>query len=97
VTVSVLDNGVDAHDDLRPLADAGGRLDTMAPDGSAKGVPNTRGHGTACAGIVAARFNNAAGVAGLAGRCGILPAACVNGSTSSARPAPTGRSARELA
>jgi len=70
----VLDTGCDlTHPDLVPFASPGIRLDTMGPDGSPTGD-----HGTACAGIVAARFNNALGVAGLAGGCRILPVAFVS-------------------
>jgi subtilase family protein len=74
VVVCVLDQGCDlTHPDLTPFAAPGIRLDTMGPDGSPTG-----NHGTACGGIVAARFNNALGVAGLAGGCRILPVAFVN-------------------
>jgi subtilisin family serine protease len=43
----------------------------MMPDGSP-----TEDHGTACAGIAAATFNNAQGVVGVAGNCTIMPLAC---------------------
>jgi len=74
VVVCVLDEGCDlTHPDLVPFASPGIRLDTMGPDGSPTG-----NHGTACAGILAARFNNAVGVAGLAARCSLLPVAFVS-------------------
>ncbi|MCW3476398.1 S8 family serine peptidase [Rhodovastum sp. RN2-1] len=73
VVVCVLDQGCDlAHPDLSFSA-PGINLGTMLPDGSPTG-----NHGTACAGIVAARFNNALGVAGVAGSCQILPVAFQN-------------------
>jgi subtilisin family serine protease len=73
VVVAVLDTGCDlTHPDLQ-FSTPGIRLDTMGPDGSPTGD-----HGTACAGIVAATFNNAAGVAGVAGNCRIMPLAFVN-------------------
>lgn len=73
VVVAVLDSGCDlTHPDLQ-FSTPGIRLDTMGPDGSPTG-----NHGTACAGIVAATFNNAVGVAGVAGNCRIMPLAFVN-------------------
>jgi len=73
VVIAVLDSGCDlTHPDLQ-FSTPGIRLDTMGPDGSPRGShPN---HGTACAGIVAATFNNAVGVAGVAGNCRIMPLA----------------------
>ncbi|HVG22074.1 MAG TPA: S8 family serine peptidase, partial [Blastocatellia bacterium] len=74
VVVCVLDEGCDlTHPDLTPFASPGINLGTMMPDGSPTGD-----HGTACAGIVAGRFNTALGVAGVAGNCQILPVAFQN-------------------
>ena len=73
VTVCVLDQGCDlTHPDLR-FSTPGINLGTMMPDGSPTG-----NHGTACAGIVAARFNNALGLAGVAGNSQIMPVAFQN-------------------
>lgn len=70
VVVAVLDEGVDlGHPDLR-FAAPGINLGSMAGDGSPTG-----NHGTACAGIIAATFNNALGVAGVAGNARLLPIA----------------------
>lgn len=70
VVVCVLDTGCDlTHPDLT-FSNPGLNLHTMLPDGSPTG-----NHGTACAGIVAAKFNNALGPAGVAGNCQILPLA----------------------
>jgi subtilisin family serine protease len=70
VVVCVLDEGCDlTHPDL-VFAGTGINLGSMSGDGSPTGP-----HGTACAGIVAATFNNAAGVAGVAGAAQILPVA----------------------
>ncbi len=77
--VAVIDSGCDlTHPDLvARYATQGIRLDTMAGDGSPVGGARVNEHGTACAGIVAATFNNALGVAGVAGNAGILPLALV--------------------
>ena len=73
IVVCMLDEGCDlTHPDLR-FSDAGINLDTMLPDGSPTG-----NHGTACAGIVSAIFNNTEGLSGVAGNCKILPLAFVN-------------------
>ncbi|TWI66431.1 subtilase family protein [Pseudoduganella lurida] len=70
VVVCVLDEGCDlTHPDLR-FADPGINLGTMVPDGSPTG-----NHGTACAGIVAATYDNGTGVTGVAGNSRILPVA----------------------
>ena len=71
VVVCVLDEGCDLkHPDLK-FSDPGINLGTMMPDGG----PTTGPHGTPCAGVVAASFNNVQGVAGVAGACLILPLA----------------------
>jgi subtilisin family serine protease len=68
--ICVLDEGCDlGHPDLRFSA-PGINLGTMSGDGSPTG-----NHGTACAGIVAATYNNGTGVTGVAGDARILPAA----------------------
>lgn len=70
VVVCVLDEGCDrAHPDLQYTA-AGINSGTMNGDGSPFG-----NHGTACAGIVGGLFDNAQGVAGVAGRCTVMPVA----------------------
>jgi hypothetical protein len=70
VVVAVLDEGVDlTHPDLQ-FSTPGINLGTMMPDGSPTG-----NHGTPCAGIVAATFNNSLGVAGVAGNARIMPLA----------------------
>jgi hypothetical protein len=70
VVVCVLDEGCDLnHPDLQ-FSTPGINLGTMLPDGGPTGD-----HGTACAGIVAAIYNNALGPAGVAGGCQIMPLA----------------------
>jgi subtilisin family serine protease len=73
VVVCVLDEGCDlTHPDLQ-FSTLGINLGTMMPDGSPTG-----NHGTACAGIVAATYNNALGVSGVAGNSRIMPVAFQN-------------------
>jgi len=77
VIICVLDQGCDlTHPDLTFAPGAAGQginLGTMMPTGAPTGP-----HGTACAGIAAAVFDNAAGVAGVAGRCSLMPVAFQN-------------------
>jgi subtilisin family serine protease len=73
VGVCVLDEGCDlTHPDLQ-FSTPGINLGTMMPDGGPTG-----NHGTACAGIVSATYNNGVGVAGVAGNCRIIPVAFQN-------------------
>jgi hypothetical protein len=73
MVVAILDEGIDRnHPDLVCTA-AGVNLGTMSGDGSPTGD-----HGTACAGIAAAVFNNNAGIAGVAGTCQVMPIAFQN-------------------
>jgi hypothetical protein len=67
VVVAVLDEGVDlTHPDLN-LWPVSYSTITHTNDGSPVGD-----HGTACAGIIGARIDNALGVAGLAGKCRVM-------------------------
>jgi subtilisin family serine protease len=73
VVICVLDEGCDlTHPDMDYHPD-GLNLETMLTDGSPTGD-----HGTACAGIAAARIENTEGVAGVAGGCTVLPVAFGN-------------------
>ena len=69
VVVAVLDSGVDlTHPDLRgglvPGHDFVGGDDIPADD---------NGHGTAVAGVIAARANNGIGISGICPRCAVMP------------------------
>lgn len=67
VVVAVLDQGVElAHPDLNMWPISYSTI-THTYDGSPVG-----NHGTACAGIIGAKIDNALGVAGLAGKCRIM-------------------------
>ncbi len=74
IRIAVLDSGVDTNhldlvDNLLPGFDA--------TDGDTDGFPtfnfSNDGHGTACAGILAAKGNNGEGVAGVAYDCSLVP------------------------
>lgn len=67
VKVAVLDTGCSlVHEDLRDAL-----LDAKDFTGSRYGAQDVQGHGTHCAGVVAAR-NNAVGMLGVAPECGLL-------------------------
>jgi subtilisin family serine protease len=67
ITVAVIDEGVQLdHPDLDLHPQSWNASDDVA-DGSPTG-----NHGTACAGIIGARIDNAQGVAGIAGGCRIM-------------------------
>ncbi|HEX6998781.1 MAG TPA: S8 family serine peptidase [Gammaproteobacteria bacterium] len=75
VVIAVLDDGVELdHPDLAPNISRAGRDFTQTPPGSdpSPRTPADR-HGTAVAGVAAARGDNAIGVSGICPRCTILP------------------------
>jgi len=77
IKIAVLDSGVDTlHEDLQANILSG--YDAFSSDTSdTKGYPtpnySSDGHGTACAGIVAAVADNNLGIAGVANSCKIVP------------------------
>jgi hypothetical protein len=76
--IAVMDSGTDlTHPDLL-LAGPGIDLGDMVSDGSPNDFGPQTGHGTCCSGIAAGIVDNAAGVAGVAGTCSILPLAISN-------------------
>ncbi|MCX7878375.1 MAG: S8 family serine peptidase [Ignavibacteria bacterium] len=81
VVIAIIDTGIDStHPDLRPNISMAG-YDAYW---NRYGVPrDTNGHGTACAGIAAAVFNNSTGVAGVAPGCKIMAIKIFNASGTS--------------
>ncbi len=66
ITVAVIDDGVEAHEDLVTSTGASRVLGGYTPVGNGNGTPNASGaHGQACAGIIAASHNTI-GVRGVA-------------------------------
>lgn len=78
IKVAVIDRGIDiAHPDLRP------NLTNYSYDGTLSGLGgaplwNDEYHGTACAGIIAAKGDNNEGVSGVAPDCALIPINCLN-------------------
>lgn len=74
--IAVIDEGVDAHEDLGNIAqgyDVVG-YDTMRPLEDWDPTPGEScSHGEACAGLIAATQNNSLGISGLAPFCTIVP------------------------
>jgi subtilisin family serine protease len=69
VIVAVIDTGVDAgHPDLRGALVPG--YDLVSGDAD---PADDHGHGTAVAGVIAARSNNHEGLAGICWRCSVMP------------------------
>ncbi|MEN8008081.1 MAG: S8 family serine peptidase [Candidatus Krumholzibacteriota bacterium] len=75
VVIAIIDSGVEAgHPDLLQVTGYDyGDNDSNPDDNSA-----SAGHGTACAGVAAARANNSLGTAGIAGACSIMPLKVAN-------------------
>jgi subtilisin family serine protease len=74
IRIAIIDSGVDTlHPDLMPNLLPG----YSANGDSSKGYPtfnyDSDGHGTCCAGIIAAKGNNNIGIAGVAYDCKIIP------------------------
>lgn len=78
IVVAVLDSGVDAtHPDLRSSLVAG--YDFVNGDAD---PADDDGHGTAAAGVIAARTNNGAGQAGVCWQCSLMPVKVLDASGS---------------
>jgi len=70
IIIAIIDSGVDtAHEDLRLVTG----YDYGDNDSNPMDDATDAGHGTACAGIAAARADNGVGVAGIAGGCSVMP------------------------
>lgn len=66
ITVAVIDDGLEAHEDLETSSGASRVLGGYTPVNGGNGTPNSSGrHGLACGGIIAASHNNL-GVQGVA-------------------------------
>lgn len=74
VVIAIIDSGVEAgHPDLLQVAGYDYGDNDSNPDDNS----SARGHGTACAGVAAAR-NNSLGTAGIAAACSIMPLKVAN-------------------
>ncbi len=74
VVIAVIDTGVDAnHEDLRGQVLPGYNTITRTSN-----TADDNGHGTAVAGLIAARTNNSKGIAGMCWNCRILPIKALN-------------------
>ena len=75
IVIAVLDDGVELeHPDLAPnIAAAGRDFRARAPRATAAAQEATDRHGTAVAGIVAARGDDGIGVTGICPQCSLLP------------------------
>lgn len=83
--VAVLDTGIDTdHPDLVGRLVSGYNAASRVPESLGGVVEDINGHGTRCAGIVAATINNARGVAGIAPRVRIMPVRVSNNPDGSA-------------
>ncbi|CAN5728680.1 hypothetical protein BH11PLA1_BH11PLA1_05720 [soil metagenome] len=83
VTIAIVDSGIDInHPDLVPNIRLPGHNSVGLPADAAAQGPcteiGTQSHGTRCAGIAAAAFNNAVGIAGIAPRTHLLAVRCTN-------------------
>ena len=75
VIIAIIDSGVEAgHPDLLQVAG----WDYGSGDSNPDDNSSSAGHGTACAGVAAARANNSLGAAGIAGGASIMPLKVAN-------------------
>ncbi|MGP1346985.1 MAG: S8 family serine peptidase [Phycisphaerales bacterium] len=85
IVVAVVDSGVDLdHPDLQASLVPGYNSVVGIPQADGGEVDDLNGHGTACAGCVAAIGNNGVGMAGIGWRTSIMPVRCSNVSSGSA-------------
>ncbi|SEW38920.1 S8 family serine peptidase [Chitinophaga arvensicola] len=76
IRVAVIDDGVDAHEELGTRLVAGF---TAGGFGTGAQSSTTQAHGQACAGIIGATRDNNIGIAGLCSNCQIVPVNIFNG------------------